>query len=680
MSWNLTRGRLEGHIAATLTDGEAGSGNVTDRLTTFVSFRRFLILRSVAGASAALVAMGINRLFPAVLPWHDTLVLLWGAIVLCGWLGGRAAGISCGVAATLAWGVWLLAFGASGSHWADITELLVFVTVSAVLMLAVDVLAGTSSRLRRYGARLRERTHRRAAALRRSSEKLKRAHEVRTRLDEDFRLVLTHARCILWHAALELSETPSGVPMSRSRCLLANVAVHDEQAAQKVLRLQVPDGLTYASVWVSRRHPQDALAIGKKCLEAISDGRKSYRNEYRCFDSDGQVRWLAEDVQISSAGGGRWRLVGVTTDVTERRLAESALRASEDRFTRFMECLPGIAFLKGEQGRYVYMNDGCQNLMGMSPANYEGRSDDTLFTSAIAEQFKAGDKRVWNSGEMAHTIERVTVGGHRRYYMMCRFLIATGSGKSKWLGGIGIDITNHRNAEAKVLEQRERLRSMATDLTRTEERERRQIATALHDQVGTSLALARIRLEAAANEGTPSLDDTAVREAIGAISTAIEQTRSLTYELSAPILYEAGLEAALGWLGDDIGNRYGIEVAINGDGAAREADQDVQIALFQVTRELLINVVKHAKAKTVLIGLCRDGEKLRLQVADDGVGIDPLAPKKDGFGLFNIRERLRSLGGWLEIESEKNGGARAIVVLPIRFAKTESHAIAHRPR
>jgi signal transduction histidine kinase len=146
-----------------------------------------------------------------------------------------------------------------------------------------------------------------------------------------------------------------------------------------------------------------------------------------------------------------------------------------------------------------------------------------------------------------------------------------------------------------------------------------------------------------------------------------------------PILYEAGLEAALGWLGDDIGNRYGLEVAVSGDGAAGQADQEVQIALFQVARELLINVVKHARAKTVLISVRRDGAKLRLQVVDDGVGIDPAAGKKDGFGLFNARERLHSMGGWLEIESEKDRGARAIVVLPFGFAKAESHAVAHRP-
>lgn len=240
-------------------------------------------------------------------------------------------------------------------------------------------------------------------------------------------------------------------------------------------------------------------------------------------------------------------------------------------------------------------------------------------------------------------------------------------------------ITHQKIAQNTVAEQSKRIQSLATDLNQTEERERRQIAAALHDRVGANLALARMRLEAATSEGTPGLDDSAVREGIQAISTAIEHTRSLTYELSVPILYEAGLEAALGWLGDDLYNRHGLEVVVNGDGGARNADQDVQAAAFQITRELLVNVVKHARAKTVFIGVHKDGSNLRIQIADDGIGFDPLGVKRDGFGLFNVRERLKSLGGRLEIESEKNRGTRAVVVLPIRFAR-DANAVAHSAR
>jgi signal transduction histidine kinase len=75
-----------------------------------------------------------------------------------------------------------------------------------------------------------------------------------------------------------------------------------------------------------------------------------------------------------------------------------------------------------------------------------------------------------------------------------------------------------------------------------------------------------------------------------------------------------------------------------------------------------------------------DGENLRMQIADDGVGFNPLRAKKDSFGLFNVRQRLSSLGGRLEIESEMNRGTRAVIVLPIRFARTDAHGVAHSSR
>lgn len=231
------------------------------------------------------------------------------------------------------------------------------------------------------------------------------------------------------------------------------------------------------------------------------------------------------------------------------------------------------------------------------------------------------------------------------------------------------DIAQRQAIEARLREHEQQLEELASELSLVEERERRRLATLLHDEIGQPLAIARIKLADARGQDA---DLTAViDEALVLIGHALEQSRSLTSELSPPILYELGLEPALEWLVETTEQRHGIRGSYTSDGKHKPVSNEVQVMVFQAVREMLVNTAKHAAAKTVTVSTTCDGDQLVVEVFDDGRGFDPAALRSSpdaqpGFGLFSIRERLRHLGGTLEVRSRPGEGTHVVLRAPLQ--------------
>jgi PAS domain S-box-containing protein len=224
--------------------------------------------------------------------------------------------------------------------------------------------------------------------------------------------------------------------------------------------------------------------------------------------------------------------------------------------------------------------------------------------------------------------------------------------------------------ERSLVQHQQQLRELSSVLVQTEERERHRIATALHDGVGQMLAAAKIKLgslrSSAPQEGWEiQLDD--VR---GLISLAIEETRSLTFELSPPVLYEIGLQSALEWMTERFQRKFGLPITVKGDGRELQLNIPLRILAFQSVRELCLNAIKHARPSRIDVFLFEDEQFLRIEVSDDGAGFDVKKRRKAGndmgFGLFSIREQLRHHGGVLTIDSRPDRGTRVTLQLPLK--------------
>lgn len=230
------------------------------------------------------------------------------------------------------------------------------------------------------------------------------------------------------------------------------------------------------------------------------------------------------------------------------------------------------------------------------------------------------------------------------------------------------EIAERKRTEEKIRSYQEQLRSLASELSLTEERERRAIATDLHDHIGQILALTKIKL----GELQQQAKGQTLEEIRELVEQSIQYTRSLTFELSPPILYELGFQAAVEWLAEQMQEKHGIRVSVNGDHAVGPLSDDIRMFLFKAVRELLLNVAKHAQAHQTTVGIRQEGENLRITVADDGEGfevsqLEGPSGSTRGFGLFSVRERLNHFGGQLEIHSQPGKGTTAILFVPLQL-------------
>jgi signal transduction histidine kinase len=236
------------------------------------------------------------------------------------------------------------------------------------------------------------------------------------------------------------------------------------------------------------------------------------------------------------------------------------------------------------------------------------------------------------------------------------------------------EVAERRKVEEKLLAYQADLRSLASQVTLAEEHERRRIAGYLHDRIGNTLALVNIKLgelqKVAVSSEAAALEVEV--EPIGRLlKQAIQDTQSLTFQISSPILYELGFEAAVEWLTEQFANQHGISTYFEADAQPKPLDDDVRTLLYQAVNELMVNAVKHAQARNLKVAVWREADELRVEVDDDGVGfkhgeVSSRWNKASGFGLFSIRERLKPFGGRMEVESAPGAGAQVTLAVPLK--------------
>ncbi len=232
------------------------------------------------------------------------------------------------------------------------------------------------------------------------------------------------------------------------------------------------------------------------------------------------------------------------------------------------------------------------------------------------------------------------------------------------------DITERKKAEKRLAEYQKRLRSLASELSLSEERLRRQVATWLHDHACQNLALVKLMLQNL-HVALPAPH----HETAGEITEMVDQVllllRDLTFDLSPPTLYMFGLEAALEeLLEEQLRSKHEIEYDLVRDKKVAALSADIRVLLYQSVRELIINITKYAQATEVNVTIETERHDVRIIVQDNGIGFDTSqmdVSQSKGFGLFNINERLRHAGGQFQVESQPGLGSRFTLVAPLEL-------------
>ena len=368
--------------------------------------------------------------------------------------------------------------------------------------------------------------------------------------------------------------------------------------------------------------------------------------------------------------------------------AEEALRQSEERFHTLADNIPQLAWMAEPSGWIFWYNRRWFEYTGTCLEEMEGwgwqkvHHPDHL--PRVLEKFRRSieAEEVWEDTFPLRSRE-----GSYRWFLSRAIPIHDERGKIlRWLG-TNTDVTEQRDAEEQLralnqtLEQRVRegvavaeqrtaqLRSLASELIQAEQRERRRLSTLLHDHLQQLLVASKIQLSAIRRRIRDETLLGPLQQVDRLLEESIEESRSLTRDLSPPILYEAGLAAGLEWLARRKQEKYGLKVRVRADADAAPADEETTILLFESVRELLFNVVKHAHTDSaeVTMRACGD-EEVMIEVADQGSGFETAAAEDvrdlDSFGLFSVRERLRAVGGCVDIHSAPGKGTRISLRVP----------------
>ena len=350
----------------------------------------------------------------------------------------------------------------------------------------------------------------------------------------------------------------------------------------------------------------------------------------------------------------------------------TALRETEKRFRKvFEEAAVGMA-LMDMQGKMLDSNPALQKMLGydkeelqqLSYKEYTHPKDLTTSKRLYIELMEGKRDSYTREKRYIRKDGRVVWG------QVTVSLLRGPAGEPQYTIVMTEDITQRKLAEEEIRTYQVKLQSLASELSLTEERERRRLATDLHDHIGQALAISKIKLGVLQKSLTSEVLARPLSEVRELIENMIQDTRSLTFELSLPILYELGFESAVEWFAKYVRSQHGILVDVQKDMKPIPMDDEMKVLVFRFVRELMMNVVKHAQARHARVIIARNGEEVNIRVEDDGVGFAgphyQTISSNGGFGLFSIRERLHYLGGRLEVESSDLQGTRVTLMVPLK--------------
>lgn len=372
------------------------------------------------------------------------------------------------------------------------------------------------------------------------------------------------------------------------------------------------------------------------------------------------------------------------------RVKLRAVRQGEERFRLLVDSIRDCSILLlSPEGFITSWNPGTHLVEGYEAADVIGRNHSVFFTAEdLARSYpELALETAAVAGQHEDEGWRVRKDGSKFWAHVVITAMKDEAGKLTGFARVARDLTDRKAAEEQLrkiaveLEQRvsertlelresqSRLRELATELTLTEQRERRRLAGDLHDYLAQLLVLIRIKIHQTSAQVKEQAAAALLMEADRTTLDALDYTRSLVAELAPPALQEFGLLEGFEWLAEQMKN-HGLTVAVHKHIQHVALDADQAVLVFQSTRELLFNVLKHAGTNQAALTIDRNNDgHLVVTVKDEGRGFDTDAllaenDERKRFGLFSVRERTKAMGGWLELTSRSNQGTCATLIIP----------------
>ncbi len=363
---------------------------------------------------------------------------------------------------------------------------------------------------------------------------------------------------------------------------------------------------------------------------------------------------------------GEWKLV----ENSECTKTKENLRESQEFYGKLVrQSVEAIYIFDPETKRLLEANNAFSDLLGYTAEEIDGltlhdfvidkreRIDAYVYHLLMSGAMTIGE-RLWQRKDKTLVDVQVTASKIRQKGKDICFVVAR-------------DITEHKRAKDELTAARERLQTLSKSLLEKLENERRYIARELHDEIGQKLTVVRMNLETMQHSSNSQKRRNSTKENITIVESLFEQVRNLSLNLRPSILDDLGLIPALRWYASRIEQEAEITIRHVEDFVDYRPPKEIETACFRVIQETLTNVMRHAKARQVIVELQHNENELKLSVADDGVGFDVKSAQEravlgESFGLLGMQERVMLLGGTIKIESVQSGGTKVKACFPIR--------------
>jgi PAS domain S-box-containing protein len=425
------------------------------------------------------------------------------------------------------------------------------------------------------------------------------------------------------------------------------------------------------SDWTERAHGSRRFEVEQSINELFSAEHRIEEGDFAIRVSDGSTRiWNFSSGPLGRLPDGRRLVLSMARDVTDRRRAEDALRASEVQFRTLVETAPEGIFIQTRR-RFAYVNPAAVALLG-------ARETWELIGQPVLDRFHEEDREV--------VAERIRVLNLLRQPVLAReerllnpdgstTLVEVSAAPFEYGGEPGAlvfmrDVTPRIRAEQALSRSSAQLRELSRRVMEVQEAERRVLARELHDEIGQ--ALTAIKLDLRTARIRPESLGERLDDATELLDRTLAQVRDMALDLRPSILDDLGLVAALGWYVDRFNERSGLSGQFRCRLSEIRVDPLVATACFRGVQEAMTNLAKHSRARDYSVELVECPDGLSLVVRDNGSGFDPEAiPIGRSVGLSAMRERVEQAGGQLTISSEPGAGTEVRLTFPASEAVTD---------